>query len=192
MGGLYVSLPRGDLAELIFNRIQDRVETIFDDEISTMAEGDSSIRVSFASGIQRELDLVVGADGLHSRVRELTFGPEDRLERFLGFRRRRLGLTATSQGTNWFTSCTPKWGSRSPDFRCATTAPCFCSHLPMRIRSAGMSRRKRPCCGGMLRRERVGMSRHPGRARPRKRVVLRPGQPDPDECVVAGARGAGR
>ena len=92
MGGRYVSLPRGDLAELIFNRIEGRVETIFDDEISTMAEGDSSIRVSFASGVQREFDLVVGADGLHSRVRELTFGPEDRFERFLGFKAAAFGI----------------------------------------------------------------------------------------------------
>jgi 2-polyprenyl-6-methoxyphenol hydroxylase-like FAD-dependent oxidoreductase len=84
--GRYVSLPRGDLAESIFDRIKSRVETIFSDSIESMAQGSSGVRVDFASGVQREFDLVVGADGLHSRVRELTFGPEDRVERFLGYK----------------------------------------------------------------------------------------------------------
>src|SRR4029079_9382829 len=34
----------------------------------------------------RAFDLVVGADGLHSRVRELVFGPEKRFERYLGIK----------------------------------------------------------------------------------------------------------
>jgi 2-polyprenyl-6-methoxyphenol hydroxylase-like FAD-dependent oxidoreductase len=89
--GRYVSLQRGDLAALIFARIQTRVESIFGDSISTIAEGNNAERVTFASGVQRELDLVVGADGLHSRVRELVFGPERRFEKFLGAKRRRLG-----------------------------------------------------------------------------------------------------
>lgn len=85
-GGRYVSIPRGDLAEAIFERIKGRVETIFGDSISQMVEVGSGVRVSFASGAQREFDLVVGADGLHSRVRELAFGPEDQFEHFLGYK----------------------------------------------------------------------------------------------------------
>ena len=84
--GRYVSLPRGDLAESIFERIKNRVETIFCDGVSTMAEGSSGVRVSFASGVERDFDLVVGADGQHSRVRELAFGPQDQFERFLGYK----------------------------------------------------------------------------------------------------------
>lgn len=34
----------------------------------------------------RKFDLVVGADGLHSRVREPTFGPENQFERYLGIK----------------------------------------------------------------------------------------------------------
>lgn len=85
-GGRYVSLPRGDLAASIFERIEARVETIFDDSILRMTEGNSGVRVNFASGAEREFDLVAGADGLHSRVRELAFGPEFRFEHFLGYK----------------------------------------------------------------------------------------------------------
>lgn len=40
--------------------------------------------VTFASGATQEFDVVVGADGLHSQVRELCFGPQEKFEKFLG------------------------------------------------------------------------------------------------------------
>lgn len=83
-GGHYLSIPRGDLAAAIFGRVQDRVETIFGDSVATMVEDGRGVSVSFASGLQREFDLVIGADGMHSRIRELAFGPENQFERFLG------------------------------------------------------------------------------------------------------------
>ena len=43
------------------------------------------MRVAFEHGSARDFDLVVGADGLHSRVRQLAFGPEDQFERRLGY-----------------------------------------------------------------------------------------------------------
>ena len=85
-GSRYVSLPRGDLAAAIFSRIDGTVETIFGDSIVGMRETGDAVRVAFASGPEREFDLVVGADGLHSRVRELVFGPENRFEKFLGYK----------------------------------------------------------------------------------------------------------
>jgi 2-polyprenyl-6-methoxyphenol hydroxylase-like FAD-dependent oxidoreductase len=85
-GGRFLSLPRGDLAASIFGRIEHRVETIFADSIAAMAEDGQGVCVTFASGARRVFDLVVGADGLHSRVRELAFGPEARFERFLGYK----------------------------------------------------------------------------------------------------------
>lgn len=85
-GGRYASLSRGDLAASIFERIAGKVETIFDDSVSRITEKDDGVQVGFASGTERRFDLVVGADGLHSRVRELDFGPEEQFERFLGYK----------------------------------------------------------------------------------------------------------
>jgi 2-polyprenyl-6-methoxyphenol hydroxylase-like FAD-dependent oxidoreductase len=68
------------------------VETIFGDSISGMVERDNAVQVTFESGVEREFDLVVGADGLHSRVRELVFGPESRFEQFLGYKAAAFGI----------------------------------------------------------------------------------------------------
>ena len=84
--GRYISLPRGDLAAAIFAKIDGRVETIFGDSVHVIEQTETSVRVSFQSGAARDFDLVVGADGLHSRVRELVFGPESRFEKYLGYK----------------------------------------------------------------------------------------------------------
>ncbi|MDJ1137435.1 FAD-dependent monooxygenase [Streptomyces iconiensis] len=46
--------------------------------------GAAGVRVRFESGRERTFDLVVGADGIHSRTRALAFGPEERYIRPLG------------------------------------------------------------------------------------------------------------
>ncbi|KCZ92723.1 FAD-binding domain [Hyphomonas johnsonii] len=84
-GGRYTSLPRGDLAECIYMAVQDKVETVFGDSISAIDMGDEGVAVRFESGARRDFDLVIGADGLHSNVRRLLFGPEVDYERKLGF-----------------------------------------------------------------------------------------------------------
>lgn len=83
--GRYVSLSRGDLAATIYGAITPQVETIFDDSITALTERDDGVRVTFARGTTREFDLVIGADGLHSTVRELVFGPERQFEKDLGY-----------------------------------------------------------------------------------------------------------
>ncbi|MGA9978766.1 MAG: FAD-binding domain [Candidatus Sulfotelmatobacter sp.] len=84
--GRYVSLPRSELAASIFGAIEGKVETIFGDSIDRIEQTGTGVRVSFQSGGAREFDLVVGADGLHSRVRELVFGEESRFEKYLGYK----------------------------------------------------------------------------------------------------------
>ncbi|WP_421842206.1 FAD-binding domain [Mycobacterium sp.] len=84
IGGDFTSLPRGDLAAAIYASIQDRVETIFSDSITTIDEHDHGVRLTFDKTPPRDFDLVIGADGLHSNVRRLAFGPEENFEHYLG------------------------------------------------------------------------------------------------------------
>lgn len=83
-GGRFTSLPRGDLAATIYDRIKDDVEMTFGDSITSINEHSDGVCLSFAHAKTRVFDLVVGADGLHSNVRRLAFGPESDVEHFLG------------------------------------------------------------------------------------------------------------
>jgi 2-polyprenyl-6-methoxyphenol hydroxylase-like FAD-dependent oxidoreductase len=84
--GRYSSLPRSDLASFIFHKIEGQAETIFGDSIDRIEQTGSGVSVTFAGGMRREFDLVIGGDGLHSRVRELVFGPENQFEKYLGYK----------------------------------------------------------------------------------------------------------
>ncbi len=85
-GGKFTSLPRGDLAAAIYATIEHDVEAIFDDSITAINEHPDGVCVSFSQATTRDFDLVIGADGLHSNVRRLRFGPEMDVERYLGCR----------------------------------------------------------------------------------------------------------
>lgn len=79
-----IELLRDDLVELLYGATQPSVEYLFDDSISTLQDDGDSVRVTFERAAAREFDLVIGADGLHSNVRRLVFGPEEQFVKRLG------------------------------------------------------------------------------------------------------------
>ena len=82
--GRLMALTRADIAASIHGLLDDRVEIIFGDSVAAVEDDGDGVRISFDHAAPRVVDLVVGADGLHSRVRELVFGPESRFEFPLG------------------------------------------------------------------------------------------------------------
>lgn len=84
--GRFTSVPRSELAAAIHRSLGDRVETLFGDSVTHVEDAGDDVRVRFESAPARTFDLVVGADGLHSNVREHVFGAEDRFEHFLGLK----------------------------------------------------------------------------------------------------------
>ncbi|MEU4231295.1 FAD-dependent monooxygenase [Nonomuraea sp. NPDC026600] len=72
-----VEIARGDLSRLLYNLTKDRAEYIFNDSIATLTETADGVEVTLDSGRKSTYDLVIGADGMHSNVRRLAFGPED-------------------------------------------------------------------------------------------------------------------
>ena len=83
--GRFTSLRRSDLAATIYRALDGNVETIFGDSVAGITDDGHGVRVSFDHAAPREVDLVIGADGLHSRVRQLAFGPEAAFEVSLGY-----------------------------------------------------------------------------------------------------------
>jgi 2-polyprenyl-6-methoxyphenol hydroxylase-like FAD-dependent oxidoreductase len=80
-----VEVYRRDLSRVLYERGADRAEYLFGDMITSLVETDQGVHVDFARSASRTVDLVVGADGLHSGVRRLAFGPERRFVRHLGY-----------------------------------------------------------------------------------------------------------
>jgi 2-polyprenyl-6-methoxyphenol hydroxylase-like FAD-dependent oxidoreductase len=84
-GGRYVTIPRSALSRLLVERTAGGAQVIFGDEILKLQECEDGVEVEFARAGARKFDLVIGADGLHSKVRRLVFGPQDRFEKQLGY-----------------------------------------------------------------------------------------------------------
>jgi 2-polyprenyl-6-methoxyphenol hydroxylase-like FAD-dependent oxidoreductase len=83
LAGGELEVRRGDLARVLSAAAP--TEYLFGDKITAMAEGADGVDVTFASGRSRRFDLVIGADGVHSGVRRLAFGPEERFVKHLGY-----------------------------------------------------------------------------------------------------------
>src|SRR5262245_33789916 len=83
--GRLTSLRRSDLAIAIYETLDGKVETMFGDSIAGIEDDGHRVRVTFEHAAPREADLLIGADGLHSRVRRLVFGPDHRFAVSLGY-----------------------------------------------------------------------------------------------------------
>ncbi|MEU7631192.1 FAD-dependent monooxygenase [Nocardia sp. NPDC049220] len=79
-----IEILRGDLSQVLYDATRDGVEYIFGDRIVELAQDADGVDVVFAGGDRRRYDLVVGADGLHSALRAMVFGPRERFVRHLG------------------------------------------------------------------------------------------------------------
>ncbi|MFE2700803.1 FAD-dependent monooxygenase [Streptomyces mirabilis] len=80
-----VEVLRGDLARVLHEHSLPYTEYVFGDSITSLTETAGGVQVTFRHSAPREFDLVIGADGLHSNVRRLAFGSEDRFVRHLGY-----------------------------------------------------------------------------------------------------------
>ena len=80
-----VEILRGDLAAIMYERTAASCDYRFADSVTALTETRAGVHVTFERGAARTFDLVVGADGIHSRVRRLAFGPERDYVHHLGY-----------------------------------------------------------------------------------------------------------
>ncbi|GLY36868.1 oxidoreductase [Amycolatopsis sp. NBRC 101858] len=84
MSGDGIELPRTDLARILHDAAREDTEFVFHDSITGLDQDESGVDVTFERGAPRRFDLVIGADGLHSAVRRLTFGLEHAFVEHMG------------------------------------------------------------------------------------------------------------
>src|SRR4051794_21048766 len=71
-----IEVLRGDLAEVLHRATRTSVEYVFGDSVTGLDDDGDGVTVTFERSAPRRFDLVVGADGSHSVVRALAFGPK--------------------------------------------------------------------------------------------------------------------
>ena len=74
-----------DLTRILYDLTKNDTEYAFGDSVSALTQEADGVRVEFDRGAPRKFDLVIGADGLHSRVRTLAFGPKERFTNHMGY-----------------------------------------------------------------------------------------------------------
>ncbi|WP_018350499.1 FAD-dependent monooxygenase [Longispora albida] len=80
-----IELLREDLGAMLFEKATDaHAEYVFGDSITALRQEEHGVVAQFEHGGFRTFDLVIGADGMHSAVRRLAFGPEAQFVSHLG------------------------------------------------------------------------------------------------------------
>lgn len=82
LGGRLLSIPRADLSAALFGAC-DGVTTHFGVSLEALTQERDGVVATRSDGRRERFDLVVGADGLHSKVRTEVFGAQSEFERFL-------------------------------------------------------------------------------------------------------------
>jgi 2-polyprenyl-6-methoxyphenol hydroxylase-like FAD-dependent oxidoreductase len=83
-GSREVELPRSDLGSILDQASRDHAEFVFHDAIVALRQDQHGVSVTFEHAQPRRFDVVIGADGLHSAVRRLAFGPESDFVQHMG------------------------------------------------------------------------------------------------------------
>ncbi|MDP4505438.1 FAD-dependent monooxygenase [Nonomuraea turcica] len=83
LGGRNLNLLRSDVEAVLYDAVRDQVDIRFDAELQDIEQDATGVRAVFADGTVESADLLIGADGRHSKVRSLLFGPEETFRRDL-------------------------------------------------------------------------------------------------------------
>lgn len=83
--GRLMSIMRPDLEEALRESLPASVRLRYGVTFEQIENNDDGACVHTSDGRRIDADLVVGADGIHSAVREAVFGPESRFIKYLGF-----------------------------------------------------------------------------------------------------------
>lgn len=85
VGDKIVSINRRDLQNLLHEMVESKVDIRYNSSVKALTEDENSVQVELEDGTQERYDLVVGADGLHSNIRNLVFGNEAKYSKYLGY-----------------------------------------------------------------------------------------------------------
>ncbi len=83
--GRLLSLLRGDLQRAVLAELPSSVQLRFNCAVTQVRAPVGAVEVHLSTGETLRSDVLIGADGIHSRIRDLVFGDGASWFRFLGF-----------------------------------------------------------------------------------------------------------
>ncbi len=72
-----LEILRGDLAQILYNHTKDNVDYIFGNQIVALQENTNDVTVTFENKETKNFDLVICAEGIRSKTRNLIIGNEE-------------------------------------------------------------------------------------------------------------------
>ena len=106
-GGPYLNVHRGDL-HAILERVVTPGTIAFGHQLVGLEESGKLIRLIFQNGVRADMEIVIGADGIHSTVRSFLLDHEP--PRFIGAAAYRAIFPTASLGGFQIADCTKWWG----------------------------------------------------------------------------------
>jgi 6-hydroxynicotinate 3-monooxygenase len=107
-GGPYVHIHRGDLHAVLERGVAPGT-IAFNHQLVDLRTTGGAMQLVFANGSAAEADIVIGADGVRSKVRESLLGSEP--PQFVGAVAYRAIFPARRLGGFWIPDCTKWWGT---------------------------------------------------------------------------------
>ncbi|HZZ12853.1 MAG TPA: FAD-dependent monooxygenase [Paraburkholderia sp.] len=107
-GAGYLTVHRGDLHALMTSVVAPHT-IVFGKRLHALEDTGYEMRMSFTDGTEEAADLVIGADGLNSKVREHVLGEE--LPRYTGYVAHRAVLPASLLGYKSYDTCVKWWSN---------------------------------------------------------------------------------
>ena len=81
----YVALMRHELQEILYEAVRREVEIRFGVWATVVTQTPNAAIATFNDGTQESFDLIIGADGIHSDMRQMVFGANVQFEQYLGY-----------------------------------------------------------------------------------------------------------